>query len=347
MNADIEAQIRAVADAAFDQTSPVERDRYVAETSPPKRGWWLVAAASVLVFALIGALALIDRSDDDAPTRPAIQSDGDAVIDPSRLRFSEPLDDDTVAFFDDPTIPAPRVAPERSVPALPGAAYLDALADQPDSAEVIVMDEATLLMRAIIIDAPDPGAGPGGPAVDIGIDGARYVDADEVAITIPLVDGIRLVAPAELFTFGGGGPYVEPGTLVDIATAIGDRPIDEIDDLDGFYVADATIDGEQSGVLTVDTVTVTHSPSGEPSDGVNTTIVRLQKTPTAQELVSIAHALTGGEIDSPALGDVTFTAGSRTYLELVSPVDLLLVTAPTALGDILDSLQFGPLGELE
>ena len=72
-----------------------------------------------------------------------------------------------------------------------------------------------------------------------------------------------------------------------------------------------------------------------------------QETPTAQELVAIAQALTGGEIDSPALGDVTFTAGSRTYLELVSPVDLLLVTAPTALGDILDRLQFGPLGELE
>ena len=47
------------------------------------------------------------------------------------------------------------------------------------------------------------------------------------------------------------------------------------------------------------------------------------------------------------LGDVTFAAGSRTYLELVSPVDLLLVTAPTALGDILDRLQFRPLGELE
>ena len=299
------------------------------------------------MFALVGALALIDRSDDDAPTTPAIQSDGDAVINPSRLRFSEPLADDTVAFFDDPTIPAPRVAPERSFPALPGAAYLDSLTGEPDSVEVIVMDGATLLMRAIIVDGPDPGAGPGGPAVDIGIDGARYADGGEVAITIPLVDGIRLVAPVELFTFGGGGPYVDPGTLVDIATAIGDRPIDEIGDLDGFYVADSTIDGERSGVLSVDTVTVTHSPSGESSDGVNTSIVRLQETPTAQELVAIAQALTGGEIDSPALGDVTFTAGSRTYLELVSPVDLLLVTAPTALGDIHDRLQFGPLGELE
>ena len=345
MSADIETQIRAVADAAFDQTSPVGPDRYVAETSPAKHNWWLVAAASVLVFALMGALALIDRSDDDAPTTPAIQSDGDAVIDPSRLRFSEPLADDTVAFFDDPTIPAPHVAPDRSVSASPGD--LDALADEPDSVEVIAMDGATLLMRAIIIDGPDPGAGPGGPAVDIGIDGARYVDAGEVAITIPLVDGIRLVAPAELLELGGGGPYVEPGTLVDIAAAIGNRPIDEIDDLDGFYVADATIDGERSGVLSVDTVTVTQSPSGEPSDGVNTTVVRLQETPTAQELVSIAQALTGGELDSPALGDVIFTAGSRTYLELVSPVDLLLVTAPTALGDILDSLQFGPLDELE
>ena len=97
----------------------------------------------MLVFALVGALALIDRSDDDAPTTPATQSDGDEVIDPSRLQFSQTFVADTVAFFDDPTIPAPQVAPERSVPASPGAAYLDALADQPDSVQVIVMDEAT------------------------------------------------------------------------------------------------------------------------------------------------------------------------------------------------------------
>lgn len=343
MSADIAAQIRAVADAAFDQTSPVDHDRYVAKTSPAKHRWWLVAAASVLVFALVGALALIDRSDDD--DAPAIQSDSDAVIDPSRLRFSEPLADDTVAFFDDPTLGAARVAPERSIPASPSD--LDALADEPDSVQVIVMDGATLLMRATVIDGPDPGAGATGPAVDIGIDGARYVSADEFAITIPLDDGLRLVAPTESFTFGGGGPYAAPGTLVDVATAIGNRPIGEIDDLDGFYVADATIDGERSGLLTVDTVTVTHSPNEEPSDGVTTTIIRLQETPTARELVSIAHAITSGDIDPPALGDVTFTAGPRTYLELVSPVDLLLVTAPTTLGDILDSLQFGPLGELE
>jgi hypothetical protein len=345
MSGDIEAQIRAVADAAFDQTSPVERDRYVAETSPAKHSWWLVAAASVLVFALVGALALIDRSNDDAPTTPAILSDADAVIDPSRLRFTEPLAGGTVAFFDDPTLPAPRVAPERSVPASPGE--VDSLADEPDSVQVIVMDGATLLMRAIVVDGPDPGPGGSGPAVDIGIAGARYVSADEEAITIPLGDGIRLVAPAESFTFGGGGPFVDPDTLIDVAAAIGDRPIEEIDDLDGFYVADATLDGDPSGVLTVDTVTVTHGPSEEPFDGVNATIIRLEETPTAQELLSIAHAITRGEVDPAALGDVTFTAGSRTYLELVSPVDLLLVTAPTTLGDILDTLQFGPVDEIE
>jgi hypothetical protein len=341
MSADIEAQIRVVADAAFDQTSPVERDRYVAETRPAKHRWWLVAAASVLVFALVGALALIDRSDDEAPT---IQSDGGAVIDPSGLRFSEPLAEDTVAFFDDPTIPAPRVAPERTVPASPGD--LDALADQPDSVRVVVMDEATLLMRGGIVDVPD-GADPTGPPVDVGVDGARYVDADEGAIAIPLGDGFRIVAPAEYFMFGGGGPFIEPAVLVDIAAAVGDRPIEEIDDLDGFYVDDATIDGERSGLLVGDRVTVTHSPSEESSDGLTTSIVRLPDTPTQQELLSIAHSVTRGEIDPPALGDVAFTAGTRMYLELVSPVDLLIVNAPTALGDILDSLQFGPLDELE
>ncbi len=321
MSADIEAQIKTVADAAFDQTSPVERAHCVAETNSAKHKWWLVAAASVLVVALVGALALIDRSRDEAP---AIQSDGDAVIDPSRLRFSEPLAEDTVAFFDDPTIPAPHVAPERSVPASPGD--LDALADQPDSVRVVVMDEATLLMRGVIVDVPD-GADPTGPAVDVGVDDARYVDADEGAIAIPLSDGFRIVAPAEYFMFGGGGPFIEPAVLVDIAAAVGDRPIDEIDDLDGFYVDDATIDGERSALLVVDRVTVTHSPSEESSDGVTTSIVRLPETPTQQELLSIAHSVTRGEIDQPALGDVTFIAGTKTYLELVSPVDLLLVNA--------------------
>ncbi|HSM65576.1 MAG TPA: hypothetical protein VK860_04660 [Ilumatobacteraceae bacterium] len=341
MSANIEEQIRAVADAAFDQTSPVDRDRYVAETNPAKHRWWLVAAASVLLFALVGALALIDRSDDEAP---AIQSDGGAVIDPSGLRFSEPLAEDTVAFFDAPTIPAPRIAPEQTVPASPGD--LDALANQPDSVRVLVMDEATLLMTGVIVDVRD-GADPTGPTVDVGVDDARYVDADEGAIAIPLGDGFRIVAPREYFMFGGGGPFIEPAVLVDIAAAVGDRPIEEIDDLDGFYVDFSTIDGERSGLLGVDQVTVTHSPSEESSDGVTTSIVRLPQTPTQQELLSIAHSITRGEIDPPALGDVTFTAGTRTYLELVSPIDLLIVNAPTTLGDILDSLQFGPLAELE
>lgn len=322
---------------------PVEPDCNVAEPGPAKRGWWLVAAASVLVSALVGALALIDRSDD-APITPATQSDGGAVIDPSRLRFAEPLADDTVAFFDDPTMPAPHVVPDRSVPASPDDP--NPLADRPDSVQVVVMDGATLLMRGTVVDVSDR-IDPSGPAVDVGVDGVRYVDADEGAIAIPLGDGFRVIAPAEYFTFGGGGPFIEPSTLVDIATTVGDRPMDEIGDLDGFYVADATIDGERSGILTVDTVTVTNSSSGEPSDGVSSTIVRFPEPPTSQELLSIVQALTRSGIESPALGDVRFTAGPGTYLELVSPVDLLLVNAPTALGDILDNLQFGPLDELD
>jgi hypothetical protein len=339
MNVDLETQIRAVADAAFDQTSPIELDRYAAGTGPAKRSWWLAAAASVLVFGLVGAIALIDRSGETPPSAPP---DDASVIDASRLRFSEPLADDTIAFFDDPSLPPPRVAPVSSVPASPGDQ--ESIASQPDSVSAIVMDGATLLMRGVIIDLTQYD--PTGPTVDVGIDGARYVDADEGAIAIPLGDGFRVVGSRDHFAFGGGGPVVEPAVLVDVATAVGDRPIEEIGDLDGFYVDDATIDGEQSGLLRADRVTVTHSPSEDPFNGVTTSIVRLQEPPTEQELLSMAHAITLGQVDPVTLGDVAFTAGSTTYLELVSPVDLLIVNAPTALGDILDSLQFGPLDEL-
>ena len=284
-----------------------------------------------------------DPGATGVPTTSAPLSEDDAVIDSSRLRFPEPLADDTVAFFGDPALSPPQVAPVSSVPASPGD--VDSLAAQPDSVQVIVMDEATLVMRGAVVDVSD-GVEPTGPTVDVGIDGARYVDADEGAIAVPLGDGFRVVAPAEYFMFGGGGPFIEPRALVDIATAVGDRPIGEIDDLGGFHVTAATIDGERSGLLIVDTVTVTHSPSGEP-DGVTTTIVRLEDTPTAQELVSIAHAITRGGIDPATLGDVTFTAGQRTYLELVSPVDLLLVTAPSALDNAIETVQFGPLDELD
>jgi hypothetical protein len=59
--------------------------------------------------------------------------------------------------------------------------------------------------------------------------------------------------------------------------------------------------------------------------------VRLRRATSMpeQELLSIARSITRREIDPPTLGDVTFTVGPRRHLELVSPVDLLLVTAPS------------------
>ena len=73
MTLDIETQIRRIADAAFDETSPVEPA--LSSTTPDVAGfgtrgrWMLFAAASILVIALVGALTRIGDSTD-APIAP-------------------------------------------------------------------------------------------------------------------------------------------------------------------------------------------------------------------------------------------------------------------------------------
>ncbi len=60
MTPDIETQIRSIADAAFDETAPVRpalRSTAGDVAGFGSRGrWMLVAAASVLVIALVGAV---------------------------------------------------------------------------------------------------------------------------------------------------------------------------------------------------------------------------------------------------------------------------------------------------
>ena len=76
MSTGLEQQIRSVADAAFEQTSPVRYVPPVAERHAARSvstRWWLTIAAGVLVLALVGGIVLIGGSDD-APVAPVDSS---------------------------------------------------------------------------------------------------------------------------------------------------------------------------------------------------------------------------------------------------------------------------------
>ncbi|MFT5978971.1 MAG: hypothetical protein ACI9AO_001825 [Ilumatobacter sp.] len=90
MTLDIETQIRRIADAAFDETSPVEPA--LSSTTPDVAGfgtrgrWMLFAAASILVIALVGALTRIGDSTD----RPIAPVDSVAPITTNNSAVTEP-----------------------------------------------------------------------------------------------------------------------------------------------------------------------------------------------------------------------------------------------------------------
>ena len=325
------------------------------------RRWMAVAAAVVLVVAGVVVLATVRAGDTPDPT-PATDTDvsmptptttgtdvpasvvvdGDSVIDPTRLRFAEPLPDGTASYFDDPTLPAPQLITPTSGGGGPSS---NPDGGGTDSVRLVVMDGTRFVMRAVVVDVADSGVEPTGETVDIGVEGARYVDADRGAIAIPLDTGTRLVGPEEYFTFGGGGPFVEANELVDLATVIGQRPIGDIDAVAGIYVFDGSIDGEPIGVFTPDNVTVKQGPATGPF--YQTTLIRFPEPLTAIDLTALVRAFNRGQIDPAEVGDVTFTAGPAAYIELVSPVDLLLAFAPSDLGDTLDTLIFVPISDLE
>lgn len=170
-----------------------------------------------------------------------------------------------------------------------------------------------------------------------------YVDDDEGGIVIPIDGGRRIVAPDDYFRFGGGGPFIEPDALVEIATAIGRRPLDQVDQLPGFFVFHGSTDGQAIAPFGLADVTrVEHGQSGSPS----LTPYRLAEPPTALELLVISNVLYGGELDDPAIGDTALTSQGQSYLELVSPVDLVMLDAPGYLDAMVQSIDFVPLADL-
>ncbi len=349
---DLETRVRQALRSLAETHQPSSSGQRVTQpTGSESRRTWLIAAATLLVVGgLVAVFAVAGRGTSTSPvatepptTDPSEPSDtqdanSEDAIDPAVLRFPEPLPDDMVAFVNDTALPAPSIA-ERGgiVGSDPGP--------QQDSIRLVVMDGPRLLMRGIVVDVPadtEPDR-PVGPAVEIGVEGASFLDADEGAIVIPLGDGRRIVGPDEFFMFGGGGPYIDPEALVEIATAIGQLPLDQVDELPGFFAYQGSVGGETIDPLGVaDATTVEHGLAGFSS----LTMYRLAEPPTAPELLAIGHALFRGELDEPAIGDVALTSGGQSYLELVSPVDILVLNASADLDTRIAAIDFSPAAEL-
>ncbi len=348
---ELETRVRRALRSLAETHQPSSSGQPVTQpTDSQSRRTWLIAAATLLVVGgVVAVFAVGGRETSTSPvateppttdtSEPSDTPDAgrDVVIDPAVLRFSEPLPDDMVAFVNDTALPAPSIAERGIAGSGPGL--------QQDSIRVVVMDGPRLLMRGGVVDVPadtEPDR-PVGPAVEIGVEGAAYLDADEGAIAIPLGDGRRIVGPDEFFMFGGGGPYIDPEALVEIATAIGQLPLDQVDELPGFFVYQGSAGGETIDPLGVaDATTVEHGQAGLSS----LTMYRLAEPPTAPELLAIGHALFRGELDEPAIGDVALTSGGQLYLELVSPVDLLVLNASADLDTRIAAIDFSPATEL-
>lgn len=364
---DLEARVRRAMHSLADAHQPSPRG----EPGSPRadgapRRTWLIAAAMLLVVGGVVAVFVVSGRDTSPPsvaTEPSVSlpsepgdpraADGDVAIDPGVLRFSEPLPDGSVAFVNDTSLRAPSIAERGAVDALPerGRVGSDPGPD-PDSIRVIVMDGSRLLMRGIIVDVPaDTDLDrPLGPPVDIGVDGATYIDADEGAIVIPIDDARRIVGPDEIFMFGSGGPYIEPDALIEIASAVGQLPFDHVARLPGFFVHQRSVGGETIDPLgRAAAVRVEHRDALASDGSTELTLYRLAEPPTAVELLAIAHALLGpgGTLDDAAVGDVALTAGGTVHLELVSPVDLVIMSASADLDQRIESIDFTTAADLD
>lgn len=373
MSAGIEDQIRAVADAAFDQTSAVERNRYVRASRSSHRRWWLAAAASVLVVALIGAIALIDRSD--SPTTPAdivgpIDDDasGPEVADPLSATTVAPAPTTTVDVDTEPSVTPSQRAVEPVLPDPSRLRYQDPL---PDDAVAFVDDDS--LRPPEVVELPSvPGPEPGddaparqawfvlmdgaeveatgaifeitddwnpsqfsGEPVDIGVAGAVFVDDTEAAIAWPVNGSPRIVAAAAFLLTGRSDPEVSTAELTAVARAVGSS-----DDW-------STVELEEQGVFVFEML----SAVGVPAEGLPFTIVehgrglrvvlqRFDEPLTEQRFLAFAADTlrqAGGALPADAaLGDTAIDPDVG-YIELLSPVDVVVVTFNRpGLGSLID-----------
>lgn len=343
-----------------------------ASEEPSRRRVLVLAAAALLLLGGIAALFAVAGRDDDpepsateppaepevnvpeptapdpAPDTTAVVADpaptgvpnatGDVTIDPAGLRFAEPLPDGVVAFLD--AFPDLEPAVVRETPGFP------AQDDPGDSARFVALDGPHLLVIGNVVDASAEAVEVDGDAVDIGIEGARWADAAMSAIAIPTGDRVRIIGPTDYFTLAARGPFVDPAVMTEVAAAIGTTPLGELADVPGIHPMTGTVDGEPLDTpIDGDSITVDHG--GLPSPSV--TLVRLDEPPTALDLAGIAYGVARELTETPQIGDVTFSGTGPVYVELVSPVDLVIVATSLQreLDELLPRLDVAPLDELD
>ncbi len=355
---DLEARVRRAMHSLADthQPSPGGGRPRSQPSNDSQRRAWLMAAATLLVLAGVAAVFAVANRDTStspmvteppvmAPSEPSAtpNAHGDATYDPADLRFSEPLADGVAVFVNDTSLPAPNVPGSRDVPLLGNET--DSTGPPTNSVRIVAMDGPRLLMLGAIVDVvsdtePDLARG---PDVEIGVDGATYLDEDQGGIVIPIDGGRRIVAPDEYFQFGAGGPFIDPDALIEIATAIGQLPLDQVDQLPGFFVFEFVADGEAtdpSGIA--DATRIEH---GERFGSPSVTLYRLAKP---RQRSNFGRSLTccsavRSTIQRPK---TPLFSDGQYYLELVSPVDLVALNAPDDLEALVASIDFAPLADL-
>lgn len=360
----LEDRVRRAFDAVAGSHQPSLSPPQAGSDGGRSRRPWLLAAAAVLLVGGVGALLVAAGRDsttstvpsDSAPssgpepispatTLPASTTPnaaGDRPIDAGELRFAEPLPEGVVGFVNAPgSLPPPGSGDPPSIGVSPGTGASS------DGLRFVAMDGPRKLMDGVVTElaAADDRPPFDGPPVDVGVDGARYVDADEGAIVVPVDGGERIVGPRELFTLGGGGPFVDEQVLVETTRLIGDLPLATVDEVEGLTVVAGTLDGEPVDPLGVGDAAVVRHGSG----AATVTLYRLDDRPSALELVAYADTLATGLRTVPTVGDIAFVGTSSVYVELVSPVDLLVVGAPgdDELEAAVAAIDFAPLAELE
>ncbi|MEM9517591.1 MAG: hypothetical protein AAGA42_22280, partial [Actinomycetota bacterium] len=245
--------------------------------------------------------------------------------DPATLRFQEPLQDDVVAFVNDPALADPILS-DTSDASTPASDSL------PRDASFVQMDGSDVVLHGFVIDANqpwDPSANTGDD-VDIGIDGARFTFPDSGAIAYP-VDGMTRI----VLTTESASAQIDPDANVEDLVAVA-RTIGVSDDWNsaeieaaGLWVFGEQVDGQAGGEVL--TGRVVHDPSAE-SRSNSVSLIRFDEPVRGQQLVAfVADMLrtdpSGEVLDMGAeVGDTAIVArDGALYVELLSPVDVVVV----------------------
>jgi hypothetical protein len=280
----------------------------------------------------------VDNAESNVTRIAAGELTASTAPDVSTLRYPEPLPDDAAAFVNDLALGAPTLSePEGVSGPEPQEGFRQA--------RFVLLDGAEVLARGVIAQVPgawDSSEYTGAP-IDIGLDGAVFVDDEEAAIAYPVDGTPRIVASDSFLRSGSADPAVTPGELAEVARAVGvsddwnavelaNRGIHVFDEL----LSSAPVPG------TPRRVSVDHGPT------LSVVLRRFDQPLSEQQFIAFAAnllATPGSELpDGVELGDTAITL-EQGYVELLSPVDVVVVTFNRP--SIPAQLDIAPVDELD